>query len=371
MGFFEFLKKFIFVIFLLIKLLILWFIHFLFSYLLAPFFIYPFPWSELNFLWFFSWILTISFFYALIIILKVALTTLYERKVLGRTQLREGPQLVGFFGLLQPFADAFKLLFKEVITPALANKTLHLGAPVIVFLISILGWAVIPLEHKAVLFDANLGIIYLLAISSLNVYGILISGWASNSRYSFLGSLRAAAQMISYEVALGVIILQVMVATRTFNLSTIVLWQERLTWFILPLFPAFILFFISALAETNRSPFDFPEAESELVSGFNTEYSSITFALFFLGEYANIILLSNLMVILFLGGWNAPFGLTFLPPEFWYFLKYFFVLTPFMVIRSTLPRYRYDQLMRLGWKVYVPVSILMLIFAVIIHFIIF
>lgn len=347
-------------------------VTFIFYFLVSPFFDYFSLWSRLSFIWYVLWFLVILLIYALLIILNVAITTLHERKVLGRTQLREGPQLVGFFGLLQPFADAFKLLFKEVITPALSNKVLHLGAPVIVFLISILCWVIMPLGSKAVFLNSHLGILLLLALSSINVYGILISGWASNSRYSFLGSLRAAAQMISYEVSLGVILLHVIVITRSFNLAVIVEWQERLGWFLLPLFPSFILFFISALAETNRSPFDFPEAESELVSGFNTEYSSITFALFFLGEYANIILLSNLMVILFLGGWNAPVSfLSFLPAEFWYFLKYFLVLTPFMVIRSTLPRYRYDQLMRLGWKVYVPLSIIFLILGTIVHFIIF
>jgi NADH-quinone oxidoreductase subunit H len=208
-------------------------------------------------------------------------------------------------------------------------------------------------------------------LSSVNVYSILISGWASNSRYSFLGSLRAAAQMISYEVTLGVILLHVVCITKSFNLTEIVECQIKLEcWFIFPLFPSFVLFFIAALAETNRAPFDFPEAESELVSGYNTEHASITFALFFLGEYANILLLCNFMVILFLGGWGAPFGLIFLPPEFWYSIKYFFVLTPFMIVRSTLPRYRYDLLMRLGWKVYVPVSIFYLLIGFLIHFVI-
>lgn len=325
--------------------------------------------EETTFILFMLYAVNTIFLYILWIILIVAYTTLFERKILGRTQLREGPLFVGFFGFLQPIADALKLLLKEVIVPAWANKLLHLGSPIVVFFISFASWSIIPLNWKSVILNANLGIILLLAFSSVNVYSILISGWASNSRYSFLGSLRAAAQMISYEVTLGVILLQVIVVTETFNLTENVIWQLRANlWLIGPLLVSFILFFIASLAETNRSPFDLPEAESELVSGYNTEFSSIPFALFFLAEYSNIVLLSNFMVILFFGGWGPLFTFVELTPECWYFLKYFIVLTVFMIVRSTLPRYRYDQLMRLGWKVYVPVSILFLILGFFVNF---
>lgn len=348
------------------------------KYIIVPFWVSVLGYSQENiyfyyfdldfflkfYLKFFVWCIFLILFF-LLIILKVAITTLYERKVLGRTQLREGPTFVGFGGFLQPFADAFKLIDKEIITPVKADKILHLGAPVALFCFSILTWSVIPLGPKSVVLNSNLGIIVILALSSINVYCILIGGWASNSRYAFLGALRAAAQMISYEVTLGIIILHVVCISSSFNINDIVIYQKYTCWFIFIAWPSFILFFIAALAETNRAPFDFPEAESELVSGINTELASIVFALFFLAEYANILLFSNLMVILFFGGWLAPkwltfFGLGFLPLEFWYFLKLFLILTSFMVIRSTLPRFRYDLLMRLGWKVYVPWSVLLL-----------
>jgi NADH-quinone oxidoreductase subunit H len=293
------------------------------------------------------------------LIICVAYLTYAERKVIGYMQLRKGPNMVGPLGLLQPFADAFKLMHKEVIIPTRANPVLFLMAPIITFTLSLLAWSVIPFSPTMVIADLNVGILFLLAISSLEVYGIIIAGWASNSKYPFLGALRSAAQMISYEVSIGFIIVTVLMCVGSLNLKDIVLAQQE-HWFALPLFPIMVIFFISTLAETNRAPFDLPEAEAELVSGYNVEYSSMPFALFFLGEYANMILMSAMTTILFLGGWLPPFDIApfnWLPGIFWFALKIAFVLFLFLWVRATLPRYRYDQLMRLGWKVFLPFSL--------------
>lgn len=290
----------------------------------------------------------------------IAYLTLMERKVIGAMQLRKGPNVVGPFGLLQPLADGVKLMFKEVIIPANANKILFLLAPVITFVLALIGWAVIPFSEKFVISDINVGVTYLLATSSLGVYGIIIAGWASNSKYAFLGAIRSSAQMISYEVSIGLVIVSVILWTGSLNLSEIVLAQEE-RWFVLPLFPMFVVFFVSALAETNRLPFDLPEAESELVAGYNVEYSSMPFSMFFLGEYANMILISSFAAILFLGGWLPPFDIAILnaiPGPIWLMAKIFILLFCFIWVRATLPRYRYDQLMRLGWKVFLPISLI-------------
>ena len=290
----------------------------------------------------------------------IAYLTLMERKVIGAMQLRKGPNVVGPFGLLQPLADGVKLMFKEVIIPANANKILFLLAPVITFVLALIGWAVIPFSEKFVISDINVGVTYLLATSSLGVYGIIIAGWASNSKYAFLGAIRSSAQMISYEVSIGLVIVSVILWTGSLNLSEIVLAQEE-RWFVLPLFPMFVVFFVSALAETNRLPFDLPEAESELVAGYNVEYSSMPFSMFFLGEYANMILISAFASILFLGGWLPPFDISILnaiPGPIWLMAKIFILLFCFIWVRATLPRYRYDQLMRLGWKVFLPISLI-------------
>ncbi len=290
----------------------------------------------------------------------VAYLTLMERKVIGAMQLRKGPNVVGPFGLLQPLADGLKLMLKEVIIPLKANKILFLAAPIITFLLALIAWAVIPFGEGLVLADINVGVTYLLATSSLGVYGIIIAGWASNSKYAFLGAIRSSAQMISYEVSIGLIIINVILLSGSLNLSEIILSQQD-GWYIWPLFPMFILFFISTLAETNRLPFDLPEAESELVAGYNVEYSSMPFAMFFLGEYANMILMSAMTAILFLGGWLAPVDNDFfnaIPGLIWFILKIVFLLFCFIWVRATLPRYRYDQLMRLGWKVFLPLSLI-------------
>lgn len=290
----------------------------------------------------------------------VAYLTLAERKVIGAMQLRKGPNVVGPFGLLQPLADGLKLMLKEVILPEKANKALFLLAPIITFVLAMIGWAVIPFSDKMVLANINVGITYLLAASSLGVYGVIIAGWSSNSKYAFLGAIRSSAQMISYEVSIGLIIISVVLLAGSLNLSEIVLAQQN-HWFALPMFPMFILFFASGLAETNRHPFDLPEAESELVAGYNVEYSSMPFSMFFLGEYANMILISAGATILFLGGWLPPFDIplfTMIPGLIWFILKISFLLFCFIWVRATLPRYRYDQLMRLGWKVFLPVSLI-------------
>lgn len=289
----------------------------------------------------------------------VAYLTLMERKVIAAMQLRKGPNVVGFFGLLQPLADGLKLMLKEVIIPSKANKVLFLLAPIITFVLALIGWAVIPFSEKFVVANINVGVAYLLATSSLGVYGIIISGWASNSKYAFLGAIRSSAQMISYEVSIGLIIISVVLLAGSLNLSEIILAQKN-GWFVVPCFPMFILFFISALAETNRHPFDLPEAESELVAGYNVEYSSMPFSMFFLGEYANMILISAFASILFLGGWLPICDNDFcnaIPSFIWLCGKIFVMLFCFIWVRATLPRYRYDQLMRLGWKVFLPIAL--------------
>ena len=293
----------------------------------------------------------------------VAYLTLMERKVIGAMQLRVGPSTVGPFGLFQPLADALKLVFKEVILPSKSNKILFLLAPIITFTLALIGWAAIPFSQDFVIADINIGVIYLLATSSLGIYGIIIAGWASNSKYAFLGSIRSAAQMISYEVSIGLILITAIILSGSLNLNEIILSQKD-GWFVWPLFPCFIIFFIASLAETNRLPFDLPEAEAELVAGYNVEYSSMPFAMFFLGEYANMIIMSAFASIMFLGGWLPPIDNDFfnlMPPAIWLFIKTFFLLFCFVWIRATLPRYRYDQLMRLGWKILLPISLTLVV----------
>jgi NADH-quinone oxidoreductase subunit H len=294
----------------------------------------------------------------------VAYLTLAERKVIGWMQYRKGPNVVGPFGLLQPLADGLKLLLKETIIPSGANRIMFVAAPMVTFVLSLIAWAVIPFDSGVVLSNINVGILYLFAISSLGVYGIIMAGWSSNSKYAFLGALRSAAQMVSYEVSMGFVIITVLLYVGSLNLSAIVEAQSGGFWnwhFFGLLFPMFIVFFISTLAETNRAPFDLPEAEAELVSGYNVEYSSMTFAMFFLGEYANMILMSAMTALLFLGGWMSPFDFapfTWIPGPIWFAGKIAFCLFVFLWIRATFPRYRYDQLMRLGWKVFLPLSLL-------------
>ena len=297
------------------------------------------------------------------VLLAVAYLTLAERKVLAAMQLRRGPNVVGPFGLFQPFADAIKAVMKETIVPSGANRLLFMFAPMLTFMLAMLAWAVIPVNDGWAIADINVGILYLFAISSLGVYGIIIAGWASNSKYAFLGALRSAAQMVSYEVSMGFVIVTVLMCVGSLNLSAIVRAQETV-WFFIPLLPMFVIFFISALAETNRAPFDLPEGESELVAGFFVEYSGISFAMFFLGEYANMILMSALTTILFLGGWLPPIAsepFTWIPGPIWFVLKIVLVLFVFIWVRATFPRYRYDQLMRLGWKVFLPFSLVWLV----------
>ena len=297
------------------------------------------------------------------LLIFVALLTYIERKVIAAMQLRKGPNVVGPFGLFQPIADGLKLFMKEIIVPSGSDKIVFLLAPIITFVLSLIGWAVIPFDKNLVLSNINVGILYLFAVSSLGVYGIILSGWASNSKYAFLGSLRSAAQMVSYEVSIGFIIISVLLSVGSLNLSDIVLAQKKI-WYFIPHFPMMIIFFISTLAETNRAPFDLPEAEAELVSGYHVEYSSMPFALFFLGEYANIVLMSAMTVILFFGGWLPPLDnqlFNILPGYIWFFIKTSFVIFLFLWIRATFPRFRYDQLMRLGWKVFLPLSLAWLV----------
>jgi NADH-quinone oxidoreductase subunit H len=297
------------------------------------------------------------------LLLGVAYATYAERKILAAIQLRKGPNVVGWFGLLQAFADAGKMLMKETIIPTGANRILFLLAPMITFVLAMIAWAVIPVNDGWAIAKINVGVLYLFAISSLGVYGIIIAGWASNSKYAFLGALRSAAQMVSYEVSIGFVMVSVLLCVGSLNLNDIVLAQRHV-WFFIPLFPMFIVFFISGLAETNRSPFDLPEGESEIVAGFFVEYSAMAFALFFLGEYANMFLMSAMTSILFLGGWLAPFGIapfTWLPGPIWFILKILLCMFVFIWVRGTFPRYRYDQLMRLGWKVFLPLSLFWLI----------
>ena len=311
-------------------------------------------------------ILIIIFKIILIIVpllIFIAYLTYFERKVIGAMQLRKGPNVVGPFGLLQPIADGIKLLTKETIFPDNSSKFLFIFSPVLTFALALLAWAVIPLDYKVVLSDINVGLMYIFAISSLGIYGIIVAGWSSNSRYAFLGSLRSAAQMISYEVSIGLIIISVLLSSGSLNLTDIVLSQQNM-WYVIPHFPMFVIFFISTLAETNRAPFDLPEAESELVAGYNVEYSSMSFGLFFLGEYGNMILMSSMSTILFLGGWLPPFESQYfdlIPGYLWFLTKVVFLLFVFLWVRATLPRYRYDQLMTLGWKLFLPLSLLWII----------
>lgn len=282
-------------------------------------------------------------------LIAIAYLTLIERKVISAIQRRKGPNIVGFFGLLQPFADALKLMIKETILPSIANRIIFLIAPIITLGLSLMSWVVIPLDTGIVLSDINLGILYIFAVSSLGVYGIIISGWSSNSRYAFLGALRSSAQMVSYEVSIGLIIMSILLNVGSINLTKIVYYQQYI-WFVIPLFFIFGLFFISALAETNRPPFDLPEAEAELVAGYFVEYSSMSFALFFIGEYGALLVMSTLIVVLFFGGW-LPFNYLLLG------IKVCFVVFLFVWVRAAFPRYRYDQLMRLGWKIFLPISL--------------
>jgi NADH-quinone oxidoreductase subunit H len=314
-------------------------------------------------------VITVLEIIAIIVPLLVAIAylTYAERKVLAWAQLRKGPNVVGPFGLLQPLADGAKLLFKETVIPSGANRVVFLAAPILTFSLSLMAWAVIPFAKGVVLADINVGILYLFAISSLGVYGIVMAGWSSNSKYAFLGALRSAAQMVSYEVSMGFVIVSVLLCAGSLNLSAIV-EAQRTIWYAIPLLPMFIVFFVSVLAETNRSPFDLPEGESELVAGFFVEYSAMSFALFYLGEYGSMILMSAMTAILFLGGWLAPFNIepftgagAQIWSGFWFALKVALVLFCFLWVRATMPRFRYDQLMRLGWKVFLPFSLFWLV----------
>ena len=311
---------------------------------------------------FISFILILLKIIALVVplLVIVAFLTYAERKVIASVQLRKGPNVVGPFGLLQPLADGLKLFSKETIFPTVSNKIVFLLAPMIAFSLSIAAWAVIPLADGWVISNINVGILYLVPISSLSVYGIIMAGWASNSKYAFMGALRSAAQMVSYEVSIGLVIVTVLVCVGSLNLSDIV-YAQKSVWYVFPLFPMFIVFFISALAETNRAPFDLPEDESSLVGGYFTEYSSMLFAMFFLGEYAAMIMMSGMATILFLGGWLPPFNIAILndiPGFIWFAGKTSLMLFTFLWVRATFPRFRYDQLMRIGWKVFLPFSLL-------------
>jgi NADH-quinone oxidoreductase subunit H len=297
------------------------------------------------------------------LLIAVAYLTYFERKVLAYSQLRKGPNVVGPFGLLQPFADGLKLLWKETLIPSGANRLVFIAAPIITFTLSLVAWAVIPFDFHSVVANINVGLLYLFAISSLGVYGIILAGWSSNSRYAFLGALRSAAQMVSYEVAIGFVMVSVLLCVGSLNLSDIVEAQHTV-WFVVPLLPMAVIFFISGLAETNRAPFDIVEGETELVAGYFVEYSAMAFALFYLGEYANMILVSAMTSVLFLGGWLAPFGVppfTWVPGWIWFFAKIAVLLFVFLWVRATFPRFRYDQLMRLGWKVFLPFSLFWLV----------
>ena len=293
------------------------------------------------------------------VLVSVALIVWLDRRVWAFVQKRQGPNVVGPFGLLQSLADALKYIFKEIIIPASSNKVIFILAPIITMTLALVAWAVIPFSENQVLANINVGILYIFAVSSLGVYGIIMGGWASNSKYPFLGSIRSAAQMVSYEVSIGIIIINVLLCVGSLNLIDIVVAQQNM-WFIIPLFPMFVIFFISALAETNRPPFDLPEAEAELVAGYQTEYSGMMYAMFWLGEYANILLMCALGSILFLGGWLSPIDLypfNILPGIFWFILKILLLFVLFALVKAVVPRYRYDQLMRLGWKIFLPLSL--------------
>ena len=293
------------------------------------------------------------------VLISVAMIVWLDRRVWAFVQKRRGPNVVGPFGLFQSLADALKYVFKEIIIPAGSNKTIFILAPIVTMTLALIAWAVIPFSETQVLANINVGILYLFAVSSLSVYGIIMGGWASNSKYPFLGSIRSAAQMVSYEVSIGVIIINVLLCVGSLNLNDIVLAQEKI-WFVIPLFPMFVIFFISALAETNRPPFDLPEAEAELVAGYQTEYSGMMYAMFWLGEYANILLMCALGSILFLGGWLSPidiFPFSIIPSPFWLIFKILFLFILFSLVKAIVPRYRYDQLMKLGWKIFLPLSL--------------
>ncbi len=299
-------------------------------------------------------------FLLLPVLVSVAMIVWLDRRIWAFVQKRKGPNVVGPFGLLQSLADALKYIFKEIIIPASSNKIIFILAPIVTMTLALVAWAVIPFSEDFVLANINVGILYIFAISSLGVYGIIMGGWASNSKYPFLGSIRSAAQMVSYEVSIGVIIINVLLCVGSLNLGDIVLAQQNI-WFVVPLFPMFVIFFISALAETNRPPFDLPEAEAELVSGYQTEYSGMMYAMFWLGEYANILLMCALGSILFLGGWLSPldiFPFTMVPDPLWLVIKILFLFILFALVKAIVPRYRYDQLMRLGWKVFLPISLI-------------
>ncbi|MEQ8510525.1 MAG: NADH-quinone oxidoreductase subunit NuoH [Rhodospirillaceae bacterium] len=323
-----------------------------------------------GYIWPVLWIVIQILMFMVPILVSVAYLTYAERRIIGAMQMRIGPNVVGWFGLLQPIADALKLLTKETVLPSGASPVVFFLAPMVTFSLAMLAWAVIPVSAGWVISDLNVGVLYLFAISSLGVYGVVMAGWASNSRYAFLGAMRSAAQMVSYEVSIGFIMITVLVTAGTLNLSELVQAQSEPLfgflpgWYFIPHLPMFIVFFISVLAETNRHPFDLPEAESELVAGFMTEYSSMSFALFFLGEYANMIMMSGMVTILFLGGWLPPYDvapLNMIPGVVWFAAKVAFCLFVFIWVRATFPRYRYDQLMRLGWKVFLPLSLIWLV----------
>ncbi len=294
------------------------------------------------------------------VLVSVAMVVWLDRRVWAFVQKRQGPNVVGPFGLLQTIADALKYIFKEIIIPSSSNKVIFILAPIVTMTLALIAWAVIPFSATQVLADINVGILYLFAVSSLGVYGIIMGGWASNSKYPFLGAIRSAAQMVSYEVSIGVIIINVLLCVGSLNLNDIVIAQQNL-WFVIPLFPMFVIFFISALAETNRPPFDLPEAEAELVAGYQTEYSGMMYAMFWLGEYANILLMCAMGAILFLGGWLSPleiYPFTLVPGPVWLVLKILLLFLMFALVKAIVPRYRYDQLMKLGWKVFLPLSLI-------------
>jgi NADH-quinone oxidoreductase subunit H len=304
------------------------------------------------------------FFLLVPVLVSVALIVWLDRRVWALVQKRRGPNVVGPFGLLQSLADALKYMFKEIIIPSSSNKIIFILAPIITMTLALISWAVIPFSKNQVIADINVGILYLFAVSSLGVYGIIMGGWASNSKYPFLGAIRSAAQMVSYEVSIGVIIINVLLCVGSLNLNDIVLAQQNI-WFVIPLFPMFVIFFISALAETNRPPFDLPEAEAELVAGYQTEYSGMMYAMFWLGEYANILLMCAMGSILFLGGWLSPleiYPFTLIPGPIWLILKILLLFILFALVKAIVPRYRYDQLMRLGWKVFLPLSLIWVVF---------